>query len=740
MSTASLPFTIPTSVSRKVSTLRKLVRGYVVLEGLAATIIAAGVAFWVALAIDWLFEPTPAWRMLMWCVAIAVIAHFAWHWLAARFFANLSDSNLALLLERRFPEIEQSLVTTMQAGRRGDIVSPQQSELMAATASKAKERLKQVRLGQVFRYGPLLWKLAVAAALGASIVAFATAKSEAYQFWLSRMRLGTELWPRTVSLSLVGFEEVDGERVMNVARDDDFQLEVAASLTGGHEAPEQVEIRYQLADGRRGRDALTQIGSAVRGQDDAQNYRYDFKNLSDDISFDVIGGDDRIRGLRLHVVERPQITRTALECEFPRYLGWSPQTLPFSGRVEIPFGTTASCLVEANKPLHSVRIHDSETQQQITADIDDADPRRFSFQLGAADHDRVLLVDMLDSDGVSNREPYRMMIAAQPDEVPEVSVQLRGIGSAVTPQATIPLVGTIDDDHGVAEVWIEGSAEKHKPQRRKLSKKTHTQRETAELGRFDLAEIDPHTDERALVLEPGERIALSVKARDGYDLGGESHVGSSQKFVLDVVTDSELRALLEKRELGLRQRFEAIAEKMTSTRDLLGRIVLNPTAMEEAARKAHVERETLRLSGIQQSATQIGFETLGVAEGFDDIVVELANNRIATEELNQRLGRDIAEPLRDISSDLLPELEKRLQRVADVLETPAGQEGVLTDAVIQADLVVEEMQRILSRMLELESYNELVELLRSIVDEQQQLNEETKVRRREKLRSLLDEE
>jgi hypothetical protein len=739
MSTASLTTTVPRTISRKVSMLRWLVRGYVALEGLAATIIAAGVAFWLALGIDWLFEPSPGWRIVMWGVAIAGIAHFVWHWLAARFFARLTDSNLALLLERSFPQIEQSLVTTLQAGRRGDVISPQQSELLAATSKTASDRLQQVRLGQVFRYSPLLWKLLASAAFIASIVAFATAKSDAYEFWLSRMRLSNDLWPRRVQLSLVGFDSDADEHVLNVARDDDFQLEVLASLTGGHVAPPQVEIRYELADGRRGRDSLTQIGTAVVGQDESQKYRYEFKNLAADISFDIVGGDDRIRNLRLHVVERPQIIRTALACEFPSYLGWSPQTLPFSGRAEVPYGTNAICQGEANKPLRSVRIYDSESQHEITGDIDGQDPRKFTFQIGSATVDQVFLVDMKDTDDVGNREPYRLMIAAVPDEVPEVSVQLRGISSAITPQATIPLVGTLDDDHGIADSWIEGTVDKREPQRRTLAKTTHSQRESAELGRFDLAEIDPATEQRALLLEPGERLTLAVKARDGYDLGEEPHVGTSQRFILDVVTDSQLRALLEKRELGLRQRFEALHEKMISTRDLLGRIDLNPPDEDNAARTSRLERDKLRLAGIQQSVAQIGFETLGVADGFDDIVTELANNRIATEELNQRLGHGIADPLRIVASELLPTLDDRVQQLTEALESAEGADQSLADAVIQADLVVEEMQRILSRMLELESYNELVELLRTIVDEQQQLNEETKVRRREKLRSLLDE-
>jgi hypothetical protein len=151
------------------------------------------------------------------------------------------------------------------------------------------------------------------------------------------------------------------------------------------------------------------------------------------------------------------------------------------------------------------------------------------------------------------------------------------------------------------------------------------------------------------------------------------------------------------------------------------------------------ERDNLRIAGIDQNVTQLSYETFGIAEGFEDIVTELANNRIDTEELTQRLGRDIAEPLRIVAGELMPELQKRVQLLPEALAGGEGAEKSLTDAVIQADLVVEAMQKVLDRMLELESYNELVDLLRSIVDEQKKLNEETKVRHREKLRSLLDE-
>ncbi len=745
MSTVALPFTIPKIVRRKVRSLRWLVRGYVLLEGFATVIIGGCLAFWASLAFDWSFEPSPLVRVLLGIGVLLALAVVIWKALLSRLFTPLSDSSLALLVERTFPHIDQSLVTTVQGNRFAETLSPTQSELLEHTSAEASQKLAQVELSQVFRYQPLIWKVALAILLTGSLVGFAIMQADAFEFFLQRVQLSNIPWPRRVQLTIVGFEEVDGQRTMNVARDDNFDLTVHASLQEGHVSPQQVEIRYRLPDGRRGRDSMIQVGQAMAGQDDFQEFNYEFKNLAADINFDVIGGDDRIYGLRLHVVERPQIVRTELECEFPAYLQRSPQTIPFSGRVEIPEGTHSVCQIEVNKPLSEVEVYDSTTKEQLHVKMSSDNPRQFAIRLDAAETDRVLLVDVRDTDGVSNREPYRLMVSVVPDEIPEVAVQLRGIGSAITAQATIPLIGSIRDDYGVTSAWIEGQSDTLANVRRELPPSTNSGRENNELGRFDLDAIDSVTQQRAMTLKPGQKLTLSVKAQDAYDLQTEPHIGASQRFVLDIVTDSELRSLLEKRELGLRQRFEAIHEKMIATRELLNRIKLDNHSAEDTTQSdedlaLRRDRDMLRVSGALQNITQLTFETLGVAEGFEDIVVELQNNRIATEELTERLQKNIAEPLHEVAEKLMPQLDSQVQKLTAALDGEAEINRVKSAAIIQSDAVIEAMQRILDRMLELESYNELVELLRGIVNEQKELNEATRIRRLEQLRSLLDDE
>ncbi len=74
------------------------------------------------------------------------------------------------------------------------------------------------------------------------------------------------------------------------------------------------------------------------------------------------------------------------------------------------------------------------------------------------------------------------------------------------------------------------------------------------------------------------------------------------------------------------------------------------------------------------------------------------------------------------------------ERIADATAGPPA----LADARRLADQVLVEMQQVLDHMLELESYNEVVGLLRDIIDDQKTLNERTKQQQNERLQDLLD--
>ena len=161
-------------------------------------------------------------------------------------------------------------------------------------------------------------------------------------------------------------------------------------------------------------------------------------------------------------------------------------------------------------------------------------------------------------------------------------------------------------------------------------------------------------------LKPGETFYVTVRASDGYNLTNASRAGSSQQFALDVVTVAQLLAQMERRELELRQRFEAIQAKVTDTRNLLSRVDEKAAASstpEESAAPAEataaepgdqtadtvaersLSRRRLRVAGAIQNVAQSTHEVVGVAEAFEDMHDQIENNRVDNPDLQDAIAR-----------------------------------------------------------------------------------------------------
>jgi hypothetical protein len=746
--------------------VRRRIRAYVWVHGLALLVVLLGAAFWLGLALDWLFEPTPHVRRAALVAVGCLVLYVADRYLLRRVFVAIQDASAAALLERRFPSLSEHLLTAVDVATVPERAATYHPDLVSQTQHAAAKAVANVRTGELFNRGPLVQAVGGAVVLTVSVIVFAVVSNDVFSFWLERLAFSDELWPRRVHLEVVGFEpDASGRRAQKLARDDDFELLVQADAST-YEVPDEVEIRFELADGRRGRDTMIRVGEAAPGRDGFQLYRYEFKRVADNMKFDVVGGDDRVRDLELRVVDRPELYAIELECVYPEYLGRESRQLPVTGGMRIPEGTRLVLHASATKPLSAVRIHTSHNKEDTHLTFSNASPRELRWEYGMLAADDVLFVSVTDTDDVASREPYRVSVAVVRDEVPQVAVRLAGIGTAITPDAMLPFNGKITDDYGLDRAWFEFRIDDGLVATRPLAHDLGGAPLLESLDKFDTRATDEMTGQRALQLQPGQRLSLFLKAADRFNLAQndrtvpqQSRAGSSQQFTLDVVSMTELLALIERREFALRQRYEAIYEKLTDTRKLLGRVEFGdstPSNAEQQSNEPDAEsaeaaetsagsvqramaRRRLRVAGSIQNVVQAADETSGVAAGFDDLHDQLTNNRIDIPDLKSRLREQIAQPLHRIGEQRMPELTAQLELVEQHLENTAGLPE-LTKSIVLADAILVEMKLVLDRMRELESYNEVVALLRDIISDQQKINLQTKERQTERLRSLFEED
>jgi len=813
-------------VRRKLRLLRWRIRWYVWQHGLSSTVAWMAVAFWISLGADWLLEPPLAVRRVLLGIIGLTLAWMLFWTILRRAFARLSDRNMAMLLERRFPQFDESLLTAVElTGRPGGTgmmpVAPwhdgsgalgeHHREMLARTCRQAAEPIGEVRLREVLNPLPLYSSAAAAILLAATVASFGLLVPEVFSTWARRsLFLRDELWPRRTRLVVDGFPN----GVAKVARGDDVEVIAKADLSMPV-VPNVVEVRYRSGGAARLRAPMSREGRADPARERFQEYSHTFRGVLAPITFDVVGGDAAVRDLRIEPVDSPTIVEMTLDCRFPDYMDRTPRSLPVSGVMQLPRGTRVTVRAVANKDLVKVEIDDGEisrthvgkAEEEKDVDVGYASAypnteseqrvmpkhnlrgfrsvmpkhnlrgfRSFAYTVPDLTGDKTLLFTLFDTDGIRSRRPARLALRAVPDEPPQLSIELRGIGSAITPQARLPAAGRVTDDYGIARIWFEagiergerkGQSENSPPKKLTTHHSPLTTHVESPPGNVTDFQLDHALEARDLKLTAGQRIQVCVKAADRYALEEQPNVGTSRRWLLDVVTPDELRTMLESRELVLRQRFEQIIEEVTETRDSLARIDFRspadenregPADSEEEARSKGAEPSdepgdaddeqlslqralalrTLRVGRALQDSRKSAHETLAVAQAFVDIRAELVNNRVDTAELKMRLQYGIVDPLMRIVEELFPELDRRLDRLEATLAADAGPESRQV-AVEQTEAVLSAMRQVLGRMLELEDFGKVVELLRQIIHEQERLGEQTRQRHKQKLRELLED-
>jgi len=89
--------------------------------------------------------------------------------------------------------------------------------------------------------------------------------------------------------------------------------------------------------------------------------------------------------------------------------------------------------------------------------------------------------------------------------------------------------------------------------------------------------------------------------------------------------------------------------------------------------------------------------------------------------------------------DDLVQLDEDLARLETTHDDLRRSPELRDAALVRTDAILKTMRAVLARMVELEDFNEAVQLLRSIIAEQEQLREAVRERRKAKLRQLLED-
>jgi hypothetical protein len=830
---AQSPARLPVELSHTLDHLRRRIRRYVAWEGLAMVLAVIGGWFWGSFLIDAVYFSTSRLELPRWFRAAVLIAGLSslavmtTLWIGLRVFRQMRQRALALLLERRFPQLGESVITAVEAAEGGlRMESPYHRAMLERTMADAARTVERLDLAALFNPQPLRRAVTFAALLGSSIVGLAVVDSAAMDRWLDGfVHLHDGYWPRQTEL-VVRVLTQPGDRIRDFDRGTyrhprGGDLMLLVEVPPGKAVPERVRLDYRLGDSGTRRVYLTRVGD--------QPFLQTFPALLERAQLWVSGGDFAMpRPLRVEIVDPPRIDLIVADTLFPAYTGLNatddngqPQRTanPVLGtQLALPLGSDVLFRGTANKPLRSVRIdvdvgleryewhlgthaddngtarttagetvsawltlrsRDGRPQlraawsEEIAATWLSADRRTFVLPLvlspTAADDlphlvgnassgaaalpvplpwpaDALLRIHLEDTDGIGSAEPHRLVLAGLADQPPSLEVALEGVSASVTRLARIPVAGVIRDDYGVVAARFEfqidqatdwQTREFARPVTTPVRELTLARSDTEPFERFDLLPLD---------LSVKQKLVLTVVAEDGDQLTGP-HRQRSQKFVFTVVPVEELLSLLYAKELNLRRRFEQILSEL---KDLQKDLALHRGRADElrglraagrgdgdeavrplqAALTACAERS---LHGIRKNAT----ETAGIAAAFREIRAELVNNGAETPQNLARLDDKILGPLEVILESAFPAVDTALGLFK--LANDKGQDPSSAIDGVEPPLagLIARMEQILLEMRKLETFHEALELLKSIIADQDGIKEDTKNERKAKaLRAL----
>ena len=151
-------------------------------------------------------------------------------------------------------------------------------------------------------------------------------------------------------------------------------------------------------------------------------------------------------------------------------------------------------------------------------------------------------------------------------------------------------------------------------------------------------------------------------------------------------------------------------------------------------RDDQVRRLRIQQAMLQSQKTRD--ELIGVAASLDDILLEMQNNRVDSVDRQDRLGSGVRDPIQLIIEGSLQELLDELQELQDASSNNDTGSETSNAAVAACERVILELTAVLEKMLDLESYNEILDLVRGLIEDQNNLTEDTKSERKKKVLDL----
>ncbi|MBI4713152.1 MAG: hypothetical protein HY762_07635, partial [Planctomycetes bacterium] len=459
--------TLPQEIILRLQKVKLRIKLIWLLKGICRLVIVAFIIAELAFIIDWTLPDLPRTvRLSFFYFGVLLLAYLSYRHIVRPLSAGINDDDLAVLLEKKYPALQERLISTLQLSREmpTGFNSP---ELIEYLADETEAISRQVRFTDIVRFNRVIKPGLVAFAVILISASYTAFYQEYTSIWFNRLLGGNARWPKRVMLVV----EVKNAHNNIAARGQD--VEIIASAKKG--SISKAYLHYESPDTNR-TELMLPLQKNV--------FRFDFQNVRDDFKFYVKGGDDQTDWVSIKVLTPPALDTIYLYYEYPLYTKLPPPAQPVGGdpatyggaeggNIKAPIGTKVNLVGIANIELKEASIEIAPPVSTPTIGIindSDGNPTQIRAGLSVLS-DGSYRINLTALNTLTNSEPIRYPIKAIPDTGPVIKViEPASEYKYITPMANIPLKVLTIDDYGLKDVsLVYGLAMQEPPDEHKIN-------------------------------------------------------------------------------------------------------------------------------------------------------------------------------------------------------------------------------------------------------------------------------
>ncbi|MGN0876389.1 MAG: hypothetical protein ACI4TC_03880 [Kiritimatiellia bacterium] len=431
---------IPPEIAVKLDQSLSRVRRILFTRGLCVVLFAAFAAILLHMAVLAMlgdeFPPSAGWSL--WGISLAAVGVTLWFALVRPMRRKFTAAEIASLIERNHPELEERLSTVVELAATGDLEAS--SSLLAEITRAAV--LDAGKVSPKREFTPRTVKPRLLAALSVILILgllFLVFRGNAMRLFVKALNPSSRIGNiYSASMDIVP----NGDRT--VVRGTSFEITLRDTSGGGAKA-------YVYTDAGSGevRERMT----LVSGGDGADTYSYVYPRVESDFSYRIKRGRALSDIFRVKVVDPPDFTDQKIVVAHPAYTGRPPDTNVKDGTIVGLPASAVTVSVRPNKPgLAGTLELPGDLRLESSEDADGHLVWSFELPPGMSG---AWSIRVRDENGFEN-VPERNTVRTVRDEPPRIRLTAPEVLTVALPRTgELPLGWEIVEDFGLSRTMLE---------------------------------------------------------------------------------------------------------------------------------------------------------------------------------------------------------------------------------------------------------------------------------------------